>query len=38
MLVGKLFLSLKVKKCFAFFDGNIDTKRDRIVFDETQGV
>ena len=37
MLVGKLFLSLKVKKMLlAFFDGNIDTKRDRIVFDETQ--
>ena len=29
--------SLKVRKMLlAFFDGNIDTKRDRIVFDETQ--
>ncbi len=37
MLIGKLFLSLKVRKMLlAFFDGNIDTKRDRIVFDETQ--
>ena len=37
MLIGKLFLKLRVKKMLlAFFDGNILTKRDRIVFDETQ--
>ena len=37
MLIGKLFLKLRVKKILlAFFDGNILTKRDRIVFDETQ--
>ena len=37
MLVGKLFIKLKIKKILlAFFEGNIESKRDRIVFDETQ--
>ena len=37
MLVGKLFIKLKIKKIhLAFFDGSYDTKRERIVFDETQ--
>ena len=37
MLIGKLFINLKIKKMhLAFFDGNINSKRDHIVFDETQ--
>ena len=37
MLIGKLFIKLKIKKMhLAFFDGDIDSKRERIVFDETQ--
>ena len=37
MLIGKLFIKLKIKKMhLAFFDGNINSKRDHVVFDETQ--
>tara|TARA_B100001248_G_C27381826_1_gene457361 strand:- start:520 stop:2142 length:1623 start_codon:yes stop_codon:yes gene_type:complete len=37
MLIGKLLIKSKVKNMrLAFFDGDMATKRDRIVFDETQ--
>jgi len=37
MLIGKLFLKIKVKKMhIAFFDGDIENERAKIVFNETQ--
>ena len=37
LLLGKLLIKMKIKKmCLAFFDGDISTKRSKIVFEETQ--
>ena len=37
MLIGKLFLKIRIKKLhIAFFDGNIENEKDKILFNETQ--
>lgn len=36
-LLGKLFLKIKIKKLFlAYFDGNVDSEKEKILFYETQ--